>query len=210
MSARGRLVSWLAVPVTTGFVLLAPLAARAAEAGAEGDAHVSDPLGFAADLSIWSTIVFLLFLALLTKLAWKPLTEGLDTRERRIRDDIGAAEQARVKAEQMLAEHAAKLDRVQDEVKAILAEARRDAEVARQNIIATANAEADASKKRAIVEIERARDQALKELFDTMTVGVADATEHVLGRGLTSGDQQQLIDEALARFSERPITATRA
>ena len=194
----------------TVFVLAFAAAAPAFAAEVEGEAaHAGgDPLAFDWALSTWSAIVFLIFLFVLTKLAWKPLTAALDTRERRIRDDISAAESSRIKAEKMLAEHAAKLDRVQDEVKAILAEARRDAEVARQNIVSAAQSEADATKNRAIGEIERAKDQALKELFDTMAGRVADATEHVLGRGLTDGDQQRLIDEALAGFQAR--SATRA
>jgi F-type H+-transporting ATPase subunit b len=194
-------------------VFAAGLLASAPAWAVEGDAqagHASNPLAWQADLSLWSAIVFLLFLLLLTRFAWKPLAAGLDARERRIRQDIEAAEQARVRAEAMLAEHSAKLDRVQDEVKAILAEARRDAEVARQNIISAAQAEADATKNRAIAEINRARDQALKELFDTMANGVAEATEHVLGRGLSEADQRRLIDEALEHFAQRPIAATRA
>lgn len=183
--------------------------ADASDAHADAGHAAANPMAWTADLGLWSMIVFVLFLLVLTKLAWKPLTEGLDSRERRIRDDITGAEAARLKAERMLEEHAAKLDRVQDEVKAILAEARRDAEVARQNIVASAQSEADATKNRAVSEIERARDQALQELFDTMGTRVADATEHVLGHGLNSDVQQRLIDEALTRFSERGVVASR-
>lgn len=210
MSLFGRRAATLVAPALTGLLALAPDAARAAEeAGAE--AHGKPNLFEAPpDLAIVSAIVFLIFLGVLTKFAWKPLAAGLDTRERRIRDDIAAAEEGRLKAERMLAEHAAKLDRVQDEVRAILAEARRDAEVARQNIVSDAQSEAEATKSRAIGEIERAKDQALKELFDVMATRVADATEHVLGRGLSDADQQRLIDEALNSFAARPTTATRA
>ena len=167
------------------------------------------PLAWSADLALFSLIVFVIFLLVLTKLAWKPMTEGLDDRERRIRDDISGAEAARLKAERMLEEHAAKLDHVQDQVKVILAEARRDADVARQNIVATAQAEAEATKNRAVSEIERARDQAMNELFDTMSNGVAEATAHVLGHGLNEDIQQRLIDEALTRFDERRVAASR-
>ena len=100
----------------------------------------------------------------------------------------------------MLAEHQQKLETVQDEVKEILAEARRDAGKARQNIAETAKAEADATKQRAIVDIERARDQALNELFDVMAGQVATATEYVLGEGLKPGDQDKLIQQALAQI----------
>ena len=180
------------------------------DAGHEGEAHApANPLAWSANLSLWSMVVFVLFLLVLTKLAWKPMTEGLDDRERRIRDDISGAEAARLKAERMLEEHAAKLDHVQDEVKVILAEARRDADVARQNIVATAQAEAEATKNRAVSEIERARDQAMNELFETMSSGVAEATAHVLGHGLNDDIQQRLIDEALTRFDERRVAASR-
>lgn len=204
-----RLAAKLATPAAFASVALATTVARAAEEGAAAEHGKPNPLTWSNDLALFSVLVFLLFLAVLAKYAWKPLAAGLDRREARIREDIAAAEEARLKAERMLAEHAAKLDRVQDEVRAILAEARRDAEVARQNIVSDAQAEADATKSRAVLEIERARDQALKELFDVMASRVADATEHVLGRGLTGADQQRLIDEALNSFAERPM-ATRA
>jgi hypothetical protein len=39
---------------------------------------------------------------------------------------------------------------------------------------------------------------------------VADATEHVLGSGLTPADQDRLINDALTRIADRPAAATRA
>ena len=57
---------------------------------------------------------------------------------------------------------------------------------------------AEATRDRARGEIERARDQALKDLFDQVSTQVTAATEHVLGRSLDAADQQRLIAEALA------------
>lgn len=153
------------------------------------------------DLALWSLVTFLVFILVLRLFAWGPLIEGLDKRETNIRGQLAEAEAARLKAEQMLKEHARKLDAVQDEVKAIIEEAKRDAEHTKNDIIQTARKEAQTTQDRAIHEIERARDQALKELFDTMSMQVAQATEHVIGRSLGGDDQQRLIDEALAQFS---------
>ena len=58
--------------------------------------------------------------------------------------------------------------------------------------------EAEATRDRALGDIERARDQALKDLFDQVSTQVAAATEHVLGRSLDAADQQRLIAESLA------------
>ncbi|MEX1097863.1 MAG: F0F1 ATP synthase subunit B [Planctomycetales bacterium] len=162
-----------------------------------------DPAAVDPDLAIYTFVVFLLLLAILWKVAWKPIAVALDKREAAVRANIEAAEQARRRAERMLDEHAAKLASVQDEVKEILAEARRDAEHTRQDIISDARNEAEASRQRAIVDIERARDQAMKELFDSMGDLVTQATAHVVGRSLGDADHDRLIDEALVQFREQ-------
>ncbi len=161
------------------------------------------PLEYEPDLAWWSLTVFVVFVLVLWKFAWGPLIEGLDKREAQIRQDISDAESVRIRGEQMLAEHADKLDKVQDEIREILTEARRDADHTKNEIIAEAQREAQTTKQQAIDEIERSRDQALKELFDHMAVQVANATEHILGRSLTDSDQDRLIDEALQQVSQQ-------
>lgn len=153
------------------------------------------------DLPLFSFIAFVILVLVLGKFAWGPLIEGLDNREAHFRNQLAEAEAARVQAEKMLKEHAAKLDAVQDEVRAIIDEAKRDAEHTKNDIIAQAQKEAQATQDRAIHEIERSRDAALKELFDTLSGQVASATEHVIGRSLDGDDQNRLIDEALSQFS---------
>lgn len=180
---------------------------------AHGGAAHGDPHGAAegpitasqqdVDLAIWTLIVFAAFVAVLKKYAWGPLSEGLDKREMGILQNISDAEAARIKAEKMLATHAEKLDKVQDEVREILAEARRDAEHTKNEIVAAAQKEAEANRQRAIQEIERARDQAIAELFSHMSAAVADATEQVVGRSLTRDDHDRLIREALSGFGSR-------
>jgi F-type H+-transporting ATPase subunit b len=155
------------------------------------------------DLAIWTLITFVVFMFVLKKLAWGPIIEGLQKRETSMFDNQAAAESARIKAEKMLAEHAAKLDKVQDEVREILAEAKRDAEHTKTEILATAQKEAEATRQRAVQDIERARDQALADLFTQAGRAVYLATEQVLGRSVTEADNDRLIDEALAGFAQR-------
>ena len=93
--------------------------------------------------------------------------------------------------------------KVQDEVREILAEARRDAEHAKLEIVTTAQKEAEATKQRAIAEIGRSKDQALAELFDFVSNNVLHATEHVIGRSLTGTDHERLVRESLAQLNVR-------
>jgi F-type H+-transporting ATPase subunit b len=210
---RGTVLVWaLATACVATLPLAGGFSVELRAATVEGDAssrkdkpHAAaeeepGPITWDTDLALWSLITFVIFVIVLKQFAWKPLIVALDKREARIHDDIAGAEAARVKAEQMLAEHAQKLAKVQDEVRAILAEGRRDAEHAKQEIIGTAQKEAESAKQRALHEIGRARDAALKDLFDVMASQVAQATAHVLGRSVTGADQDRLSEEALAQF----------
>lgn len=169
------------------------------------DAHAKQgaPLGFQVDLAIFSLITFLVYLFVLKKAAWQPLISGLDQREAGVKQSLADAEAARVKAEQMLAEHAKKLNAVQDEVKAILAEARRDADHTKAEIVAAANKEAETTRKRAVEDIEHARDLAMKELFDFLNDKVIGATGIVLGRALSEDDQKRLVQDALNQIGSK-------
>jgi F-type H+-transporting ATPase subunit b len=181
------------------------IAEEAHGAAAEGEEHheTGPPMSFKGDLALWSLITFAIFLFVLNKMAWGPLNKALEQREAKIRQDIADAESHRIKAETLLREHEAKLAKVQEEVKEILAEARRDAEHTKQDIMAVAQREAEASRQRAVADIRQAKDVALAELFDFVSSNVMQATERVLQRSLTGEDQERLVREALTELNVR-------
>jgi F-type H+-transporting ATPase subunit b len=179
-----------------------------AEAGHGGEhgggEHAAElPMNWSQDLALFSLITFAVYVLVLRLGAWGPLQGGLNERERGIRQNIADAETSRLKSESLLKEHEIKLAKVQEEVREILAEARRDAEHTKQEIIATAQKEADATKHRAIAEIERSKDLALTELFDFVSTNVVNATEHMIGKSLSGADHERLVKEALAQVNVR-------
>ena len=161
------------------------------------------PMSWRQDLVLFSLITFAVYLAILRAGAWGPLQAGLNERERGIKQKIADAEASRLKSESLLKEHEQKLAKVQDEVRDILAEARRDAEHTKQEIVTLAQNESEAMKHRAILEIERSRDQALTELFDFVSTNVVNATEQVIGKSLTSADHDRIVKEALSQLNVR-------
>lgn len=161
------------------------------------------PMNFTQDLALFSLVTFVVYLIVLRLGAWGPLKAGLNERERRIRQDIADAEANRVKSEQLITEREAKLAKVHEEVRELLAEARRDSDRVRHDIVTAAQTEAEATKNRAIAEIERSRDLALAELFDFVASNVVGATERVIGRSLNEGDHDRLVKQALADMNVR-------
>ncbi|MEQ8634978.1 F0F1 ATP synthase subunit B [Gimesia maris] len=169
---------------------------------AEGAEHPSGPpLHWKTDLALWSLIVFVVFIFVLRAFAWGPLIQALDERELRVITAINTAESKQKESEELVKEHARKIEAAQDEIQAMMVEARSDADRIKQDILAQARQEAESIKTHAVDEIERARELALKDLFDQINGRVIDATEQVLGRALDESDRDRLINEALSQIS---------
>ena len=66
-----------------------------------------------------------------------------------------------------------------------------------------ATRDAEATRNRALADIERAKNQALDELFSVMSSRVLAASEHVIGRSLKDEDHSRLVDEALSGMAQK-------
>ena len=157
--------------------------------------------GIAGDLVFWSIVTFVVFILAIRKLGWGSFVGSMTTREQTIAGLVGDAERTQQEAEQILHEHRGRLEAIDETTRELVAEARRDAQYTRELILSEARAEADTLRQRALREINRARDQALDEIFDTLTDRVTETTQQRLVTRLTATDQNRLIDEALASLT---------
>ena len=162
----------------------------------------ADPLEFQTDLAIWTAVVFVLLLVVLRQFAWGPIVTGLEKREQGIAANIAAAERANQDARNMLAQYERKLAGSADEVRAILDEARRDAEHTQQEILAKARVDAQAEKDRGIREIETATNQALKQLAEQSANLAVELAGKIVQSQLNPSEHTRLIEEAMARFPQ--------
>ncbi len=205
-----RIASCLVVTVA----MTSRVAARAADdadpsAVADDGAHAAghgthpaepNPLTFDPDLAIFTGIVFVVLLGVLGKFAWPVIVEALDERERRIEEHIAAAEQNNQQSQDLLAQHEERLAKTADEVRALMEEARRDAEATRTQILAEAKTAAQAEHDRALREIRNATDSALKMLAETSAAHALDLAGKIVQQTLSPSDHERLIREALGEF----------
>lgn len=164
-------------------------------------AKMESPDDIRADLAIYTFVVFLLLLAILSKVAWPKISTALLEREKHIEGQIAAAEAKHEEAKQLLAAHEAKLAGAADEVRGMLEEARRDAEGAKEQILAEARAAAELERQRAIREIKIATDNSLKTLTETsanLAVGLAGK---IVRDTISPERQAALVREALAELT---------
>ena len=85
-------------------------------------------------------------------------------------------------------------------MRAIIEEARRDAETTQQQIVAKAREEAQLEMNRAKREVETAKDQALKDLAEVAATEALHLAGKLLQQRLQPADHARLVDEALAKF----------
>lgn len=162
------------------------------------------PAWFQTDLAVWSFAVFLALFALLSKFAWKPIMQGLEKREQGIADMIASTQAANEDAKRMLASYERRLAETADEVRGMLEEARRDADVTRQTIVAEARKAADDEQVRARHEIGLAKDEALAQIADRAGDLAVEVAGKFLREKLGREDQARLVRDSVASIGTTP------
>src|SRR2546423_891760 len=158
---------------------------------------------------IWTLIVFLFTMYVLSKVAFPRIQEALDKRANAIRDSIDHAEKTRQEADQILEEYRARLKEAREQADEIVARARRSADATktqatdegrekREELLAAARRDIEAETRRSL---ERIR----KEVADLTVV----ATEKLTRKTLSDSDQQKLVEEALAEVDFSALTPDR-
>ncbi len=180
-----------------GGVLALAGAAGAAEGGGDTDIFNADIGNF-----IFTLIVFICVIGVLGRFGWKPLLTVLNERERTIRESLEAARAERARAEQLLADYQAQLDRARQEATALVDEGRRDAAVVRQRIQEETKREATEMLERARREIKLATDTAVKEIYDQTAELAVQVAGRIIQKELSAGDHQELVTESLERMEQ--------
>jgi F-type H+-transporting ATPase subunit b len=173
-----------------GYISALPLAKE--EGG--GSFLVSPGLG----LMIWTLVLFLFTMWVLSKVAFPKIQEALDRRAKTIADSIDAAERQRREADELLEEYRGRLSEAREQADDIMARARRAAETAeaegtsagkekREELVAAAKRDIEAETRRSLEQIRR-------EVADLTVM----ATEKVTRKALDPDDQRRLVEEALS------------
>ena len=169
--------------------------AVAADAG-----HGDDPATpFAGTIinAIVTLVIFLTVLWVLRKFAWGPILAALQKREDFIRDSLTQAKKDRAEAEATLKAYTDQLDTARGEATAIVEEGRRDAEVVRQRVQSEARTEADNIIARAKREIDLARDEAIKDLYDRTAEMATVVAARAIRKELTPEEHDRLLSQSL-------------
>jgi F-type H+-transporting ATPase subunit b len=161
-------------------------------------------------LMVWTLLVFVISMYILSKVVWPRLAEALDKRQRAIEESIDVAELTRTEADRLLEEYRERLTEARQQADEIVARARKTAENNESEAIADAKRKREemmAQTRRDIEQETRRSIQAIRAEVANLTVL---ATEKVTRKTLTEDDQKRLVDEALSELDFAALSGDRS
>lgn len=144
---------------------------------------------------IVGVIAFVIVFGFIWKVASPALNEMLENRQKRIKDDLEAAQAEKAEAAALKEDYAAQRSGAQEEATRIVEDARQAGESARADIISRAESEAEEIKARAQQELESEKDRAMTVMRQEVAGLSLDVAEKIVGRNLDRTGQQELVDQ---------------
>ena len=182
-------------------VLLLGSASRAFAAQEEGGSP--DLLSPHGGLMVWTLAIFIALFIILSRYAFKPITEAVEAREQALQDAIDQAKRDREEAAQLLAEHRTQLEGARSEAQRIIAEGRAVGEKLRVQMLEETRTQQQELLERARREIANERDSAIAQIrTEAVDLAIAAAGK-VIERNLDDSANRKLVEGYLASSNVR-------
>jgi len=178
----------------------------AAEEEGGGSFLVSPDVG----LMIWTLLVFVISMYILSKLAFPRIQAALDKRQQAIEDAIDTAERTRTEADKLLAEYRERLAEARGQADEIVARARKTAENNESESVAEAKRKREEMMAQTRRDIEQETRRAIQEIRAEVADLTVMATEKVTRKTLTTDDQKRLVEEALSELDFAALSGDRS
>jgi F-type H+-transporting ATPase subunit b len=186
---------WLGSIVSACVMLLPALALAAPEGGEHGGGLIS------LDKSlIIQMLNFLILLAILHRLLYKPLLAKMQERAVAIKASLEAAEAARAEAARQQEESGQRIRAAYAEAQSIRAAALKEAAEEQRKLVESARREAqllvESARAQTEADIRRAREELRREVTD-IAIAVA---EKLVRKSLRDEEHRRIVDDAIARI----------
>ena len=152
-------------------------------------------------------IAFLLVLFVLRRYVLPVINKSMEDRQQTIRQSMEDAETARRRAEEAEAEYARTVEAARHEARAMVDEANRIGEELRADLRQRGEQEYERIISRAQADIDASARRAAEDLRRQVVDIVITVTEKVIGEGFSSDGQRALIDRTIAEVEAEASSA---
>ncbi len=179
--------------VITGVSVLLAAGALAAEHGG-GSSNLAAWKDFG-----WRVLNFVLFVAVVYKLAGKKIKEFFSGRRQQIGSELEELENRKAKAQSKLEDVEKSIADMESKRQEILDDAKKQGEILRQGILEKAYQDAEKIKQQAKVKADQEMQQMMDSLRSEMAEKIIDSAEKMIVDKLGQKEQDQLIDNYLTK-----------
>ncbi len=148
---------------------------------------------------------FLVFLAVLYRLFFDPISDILAQRKARIDQGLADAEQARKERDAAAVERDRSIGDARREAMLIVTAAQKASQDLREADIAATREELGRMRERAVAEIAAERDRALAELRAEVADLALAAAGKVVGESMTGARQRRLVEDFLKQSDDEEM-----
>ncbi len=150
----------------------------------------------------WTGLTFVLLLFILKKMAWGPVLQMLDEREKKIQESLEKADAAQKETEAAVAKNLEIMEQAKKEAQSLLSQSKKTAEATREELTKRAEAEATKIVDKAKKDIAQEREKAVEELRNQAAeLSVAIASK-LIGKTLSKDDHKDIIESSLKQMVE--------
>ncbi len=152
-------------------------------------------------LMVWTLVIFVILLFVLSRYAFKPLTKAVAEREAALEAAIAGAKADRAEAARLLEEQRAGIAKAHADAQQLIAEGRAVGERVRAEMLEETRIQQEAMLERARAEIVREKDRAIQQLrAEAVDLAIAGATK-VIEKNLDDQANRKLVESFLSTVS---------
>jgi len=150
----------------------------------------------------WTALTFIALLFALKKIAWGPILQTLEDREKRIKEALEKADAAQQETEEAMAKQQEIMENARKEAQELLSKSRKTAEATKEEILQKARSEADGMLEKARKEIDLEREKAVEEIKkQTAELSIMVASK-LIGKSLSEEDHKDIIEDSMQKMTE--------
>lgn len=138
---------------------------------------------------------FLILVAILRALAYKPVAKMLQQRSDKIRESLESAEENKKASEKTLEQYKLQLAEAHKKAQEIVDKAELTARQERENLVAETKREIDKMKQTAQAEIQNDRDRAFDEMKSEIVSLSLAAAEKIVAKNLGTKENDKLVND---------------
>lgn len=184
-------------------ILAIGLACAGAPLGAQDEAtrpggNILTPNG---GLMVWTLIIFLILMFVLSKFAFRPITAAVEAREKSLEEAIEQAKHDRAEAAGLLDQQRKLLDSAHGDAQRLIGEARGAGDRVRQQLLEQAHAQQQEMLERARKEIDDERLRAIADLRrEAVDLAIFGAGK-VIEKNLDDQTNRKLVEQFLSTLT---------